>query len=279
MNRHKLEEAAAKFFMLASVFAIAGVFLTIIVTIAVKGGGALSLEMITSQSGGGFYMGQGGGILNAIVGSLAIGIGSSALALLISLPVAVYINFYAGKNGKIANAVRTALDILWGIPSIVYGAAGFLIMTLAGIKISLLAGIITVTLLILPVMARIIDEALSSLPAQLIEASYALGSTRLETTLKIALRKCLPGIITAVLISFGRGIGDAASVMFTAGYSDYVPDSLLAPAATLPLAIFYQLGTPNATVQACAYGAALVLVIIVLSLSILVRFINRKWAH
>jgi len=93
-------------------------------------------------------------------------------------------------------------------------------------------------------------------------------------------RQALPGILTAVLIAFGRGIGDAASVIFTAGFSDYIPYSLLRPAATLPLAIFFQLGTPFPEVQERAYASALILTIIILIISIVSRLlVGRVTRH
>ena len=165
--------------------------------------------------------------------------------------------------------------MLWGIPSIVYGAFGFTVMLVLGMKTSLLAGIITVALLILPILSRGIDEIIRNIQEELIYASYALGATQLETAFKVVVRQALPGILTSILIAFGRGIGDAASVIFTAGFTDYIPDSLMRPVATLPLAIFFQLGTPFPEVKNRAYASALVLTVIILIISIIVRVINK----
>ena len=173
---------------------------------------------------------------------------------------------------------RFSLDVLWGIPSIVYGAFGFIIMVFLGLRASLLAGIITVTLLELPIMSRAMDEVVRMVPRELEEASYSLGATKLETALKVVVRQSLPGILTAVLIAFGRGIGDAASVIFTAGFTDRIPTSLFQPAATLPLAIFFQLGTPFPEVQERAYASAVVLTIIILIISLISRILFKKYA-
>jgi phosphate transport system permease protein len=132
----------------------------------------------------------------------------------------------------------------------------------------LLAGILVLTLLELPIMVRAMDEVIRTMPIELAEASYALGATRLETALKVIVRQALPGIVTAILLAFGRGIGDAASVLFTAGYTDRLPDSLLRPAASLPLAVFFQLGTAIPEVQQRAYASALILTAIVLMVSL-----------
>jgi len=131
------------------------------------------------------------------------------------------------------------MDVLWGVPSIVYGAFAFMLMIYFGFRNSLGAGTFTVAIMITPIMIRAMDEVLKTIPIGLQEASYALGSTKTEIAYKIFFREALPGFATAVLLAFGRGIGDAASVLFTAGFTDYVPHSFKEPAATLPLAIFF----------------------------------------
>ncbi len=232
--------------------------------------------MITRTPQGGFYLGKEGGILNAILGSLYLAGGATLLALLLSLPIVLFLDVASRTKAAVAVQVRFALDVLWGIPSIVYGAFGFVVMALVGLRASLLAGIIVVALLELPIMARSMDEVLRLVPAALKDASASLGATRLETAVRVVLRQCLPGLLTAVLIAFGRGIGDAASVLFTAGFTDNLPTSLLQPAATLPLAIFFQLGTPFPEVRARAYASAAVLTLIILAVSLVARRLSRK---
>jgi len=116
-------------------------------------------------------------------------------------------------------------------------------------------------------------------PPELKEISYALGTTRLETTMSVVLRQALPGMITAVLLAFGRGIGDAASILFTAGYTDEIPSSLFDPVASLPLAVFFQIGTPIPEVQERAYAAALILLLIVLMVNIISRFLGWRFSR
>jgi phosphate transport system permease protein len=120
------------------------------------------------------------------------------------------------------------------------------------------------------------DEVLRMMPADLEQASLALGATRLETALRVVTKQMLPGLLTAALLAFGRGIGDAASVLFTAGYTDRIPTTLLSPVASLPLAVFFQLGTPFPEVQNRAYASALILTIIVLGISLLSRWLAEK---
>ena len=275
MDKRKLEETIFKGLMTASTLIVVGSLLAVIVVVVLKGAPALSLSMLTQTPKGGYYLGKEGGILNAIVGSLYLASGATALAFVISLPVTMYLHEYAGRS-RFTSFTRLVLDVSWGIPSIVYGAFGLAIMLYLRMRASLLMGIIVVALLILPIMTRAMEEVVRMVPLELKEASYALGATKLETVLKVVSRQALPGILTAVLLAFGRGIGDAASVLLVAGYTDYIPHSLFDPVATLPLAVFFQLATPIPKVQQRAYASAVILLGIVLLLSIASRLLTKK---
>lgn len=273
----KTEEIFFRIMMIISTVAIAAALLLIIFSILFNGLPALSWDMITQTPKGGFYFGKEGGILNAVIGSLYLSVCSSIIAFIIGLPVAMYMNVFMKKYKRTLNSVRFILDILWGIPSIVYGAFGFVIMIYFGLKTSLLAGIITISLFILPIMVRSMDEVLKTVPSGLHESALSLGSTRSEISFKIFFRQCIPGIVTAVLLSFGRAIGDAASVLFTTGYTDSIPESLSDPAATLPLAIFFQLSSPVEEVRQRAFASAAVLTFIILLISIVARLLSTRY--
>ena len=274
-HRRHIEEGIVKSLMILSFIILIGVLGYILFTILIKGLPAMNLDMITKTPQGGFYLGKEGGILNAIIGSLYLAFGATLLAILVSLPLALYLGTYLRRSGW-ANLVRLAMDILWGIPSIVYGAFGFTIMLALGMRASLLAGILVLALLEFPIMTRAIEEVVRMVPRDLEQASYALGSTRLETALKVVTRQMLPGIVTAILLAFGRAIGDAASVLFVAGFSDHIPTSLFQPVASLPLAVFFQLGTPFPEVQQRAYASALILTAIVLLISFGSRWLSNR---
>jgi len=273
----KVEETFFRVLMILSTAFILLILGIIIYSVFAKGIKAISWEMLTSIPSGGYYYGKGGGILNAIIGSMTLAFGATILAFIIGLPVALYINVFLQGRKKLVNLIRFILDLVWGIPSIVYGAFGFTIMVLIGLQTSLLAGIITVTLFILPIMIRSMDEILRTVPVGLSEATYSLGSNKSELAFKIFTRQSVSGIITAVLLSFGRAIGDAASVLFTAGYTDNLPNSFLEPVATLPLSIFFQLASPVPEVQARAYASALVLTVIILIVSLFSRGIGKRY--
>jgi len=185
-------------------------------------------------------------------------------------------NVYLVKHHSLVNAIRFVFDVLWGVPSIVYGAFGFILMVFLGVRASLLVGIITVSLFIVPIMVRAIDESLKSVPRGLLESALSLGSTRSEISDRMFSREASQCIITAILLGFGRAIGDAASVLFTTGYTDRIPTSLMEPSATLPLSIFFQLSSPIEAVQDRTYASATVLISMVLVISLLSRFIGNR---
>ena len=207
--------------------------------------------------------------------SLYLAAGGTLLAMIFSVPIAMYLKTYLGES-KWGHYVRLSLDVLWGIPSIVYGAFGFTLMIALGMRASLLAGIIILALIELPIMTRAMDEVIRRMPVDLEHAALALGSTKFEVALRVVTRQMLPGITTAILLGFGRGIGDAASVLFTAGYTDRIPTSLMRPTASLPLAVFFQLGSPYPEVQQRGYAAALILTIIVLAVSLGSRWLSSR---
>ncbi len=271
------EEQMMRFLMFVATLIVFGFVFSIVYAILKQGWGSMSWDMITKLPGGGFYIGKEGGFLNAIVGSLYIVGASTILGLIISIPVVFFLNVYLKSQSKTAYIARLAYDVLFGIPSIVYGAFGFTIMIYFGLRTSVLGGIIVITLLIIPIFIRSMDEVARNFPRDILDATYSLGATRWET-IAVVLRQIAPGIATATLLSIGRAIGDAAAVLFTSGYSDSIPTSLSQPAATLPLAVFFQLSSPIKEVQNRAYAAALVLTIIVLILSILGRLISSKFS-
>jgi phosphate transport system permease protein len=278
MKRRKLEEAIFKALMLASLAVVLASLAAILLVVVVRGAPSLNLAMVVQTPKGGYYLGKEGGIANAIVGSLYLAFGASILSILVSLPIAFALQReYTSR--RLTRVTRLVLDILWGTPSIVYGAFGFVIMRYFHLRASLLGGILVLTLLMVPIMTRAIEEVIRMVPMELKESAYAMGANRIETTLAVVLRQALPGVVMAVMLAFGRGIGDAASILFTAGYTDYIPRSLLEPVASLPLAIFFQIGTPILEVQQRAYASALILLIIVLAVSLASRLLSQRFTR
>lgn len=273
----KIEEAVFKMITRIAAYSLVVILGYILFIVFKNGFSSLSWEMISSVPSGGYYYGGDGGVLNAIIGSLYIALGATIIAIIIGVPAALFINSHLMRSHRTQNTIRYVLDALWGIPSIVYGAFGFTLMVFLGLSASLLAGILTVSFLITPIVIRTFDDVLSTIPRGLHEASLSMGSTNTETAFKVLFKQGFSGFITAVLLAFGRGIGDAASVLFTAGYTDLLPGNLDEPAATLPLAIFFQLGSPIPEVRQRAYAAGVILTVIILIISLTSRLVSNKY--
>ncbi|PDW04456.1 PstA family ABC transporter permease [Candidatus Viridilinea mediisalina] len=266
----KLEEGCFIWLMrLALLIAVVGLG-SILFTITSRGWAALSWEMVSQPPSAGFYLGGGGGILHALLGSLYLATGATLLALLIAVPVVLYINTY-GRGSKTAEMVRLVLNILWGMPSIVFGVFILGLLLALGLRTSLLAGTIALALVIVPILARTFDEVVRLVPHELSETTLALGTTRLELSIML-LRQTMPGLLAGLFLAFERALGDGAAVLFTAGFTSSMPSSLFQPVASLPLVIFFQLATPFPEVQARAYAAALILTAIVLTFGMLGYF-------
>lgn len=274
-NSKFIEEKVVKALMWVAVSLVVLVVASIICTIFVKGFGSLSWDMVTKVPGRNWNTTDDGGFLNAIWGSIIVVAPATLIAMVVSIPVVFYMNLYRRRSNWLSYVARLAYDVLYGIPSIVYGAFAFMIMVMVGMRASVLGGIIVSTLLIIPMFIRNGDEISKSVPDDMIDAAYSLGATKWET-LKVVVRQVLPGMATATLLAVGKAIGDAAAVMFTAGFSDSMATSLSSPTATLPLAIFNWVTMPD-PFPGRAYAAALVLTLIVLILSLGGRWITNHF--
>lgn len=279
VKKRLFKEKVAKVCMQLAGITITGSLFFIVGTILYKGAPYLTWEMISETPKGGFYIGKDGGILNAILGSLYLATVSTALATAIGVPISIYLNVYVKTGSFLERFSKLLFDVLFGIPSIVYGAIAFSLMVWMGIRASLLGGIITITLLTIPIVVRTIDELLKTVPVDLKNITFSLGATRWETA-KMFLRYIKPGIFTAILLAFGRAIGDVAGVLLTTGFSDNLPKYIDEPSATLPLAIFFQLSSPIPEVQGRAYASALILTFIILIIVICTHLLaSRQQKH
>ena len=274
-NSKFIEEKVVKALMWVSVSLVILVVASIICTIFVKGFGSLSWDMVTKVPGRNWNTTDDGGFINAIWGSVIVVAPATLIAMVVSIPVVFYMKRDRRRSNWLSYVARLAYDVLYGIPSIVYGAFAFMIMVMVGMRASVLGGIIVSTLLIIPMFIRNGDEISKSVPDDMIDAAYSLGATKWET-LKVVVRQVLPGMATATLLAVGKAVGDAAAVMFTAGFSDSMATSLSSPTATLPLAIFNWVTMPD-PFPGRAYAAALVLTVIVLILSLGGRWITNHF--
>ncbi|ETA69261.1 phosphate ABC transporter membrane protein 2, PhoT family [Methanolobus tindarius DSM 2278] len=236
--------------------------------------------------------GFGGGIANAIVGTILLSLLSTIMASPIAVGTALYMKRYA-KNKHLINNFSFIIDVLSGTPSIVLGIFGLMIfvyhMRFITGGFSLISGAIALTILILPVIERSAEEAIKSVPAELEEASYALGATKWETISKITLPNAATGIVTGIVLSVGRAAEESAVVVLTAGYSQFMPEfgvsakeSMLfgiriSPlqnlVASLPITVYHSFEFPSMVSPSEGFAAAFVLIVIVMLINAITRLI------
>jgi phosphate transport system permease protein len=251
--------------------------IVIIFDIVSNGLPALTWEFLTE---GPRNLGREGGIFPAIVGTIYLVIGAVAIALPIGVGAAIYLNEYT-TEGKITRIIRAGNDLLNGTPSIVFGLFGFAFLVLfVGLGVSLIAGQITLALMILPTIIRTSEEALKTVPDSLRQGSLALGATRWQTVSRVVLPAAAPGILTGTILGIGRAAGETAPLLFTAVVFSkrFLPTSLSEPVMALPYHLFIlATNVPGAETQ--KYGTALVLLLLVTgiySVAILMRRHAKK---
>ena len=216
---------------------------------------------------------SGGGIANAIEGSLLL----VSLAMLISFPFGVFAGIYLSEYGKgrLSKTIRTLTNTLSGIPSIVAGLLGYTLIVVR-FGFSLLSGSVALSLLAIPYIVRISEEALRSVPNEIREAGLALGLPKWKVTLYLVVGAARPRIIAGALLALARIMGEAAPLLFTAFGNPSHVKSILEPSDALPLLIFNYALSPYNDWHIKAWGAALVLMVIVLVINLSVKYYFRK---
>ena len=194
------------------------------------------------------------------------------LALAVSLPLgigaAIYLTEYTGRGNKLVSLIRITAETLSGIPSIVYGLFGMLFfVTALKLKLSLISGALTLSIMVLPTILRTTEEALLAVPESYREGSFGLGAGRLRTVWKIVLPSALPGIFAGVILAMGRIVGESAALIYTAGTVAKVPDSLFSSTRTLAVHM-YALSSEGLYIDQ-TYATAVVLLLIVVGINAL----------
>jgi phosphate transport system permease protein len=200
------------------------------------------------------------------VGSVLLPLVALVIAVPLGVGTAVYLTEYT-RETRLTRLIRFGTDCLAGIPSIIFGLFGFILfVTMLGMGWSLLSGGLTLAIMILPTIIRTSEEAILAVPHSYREVSFSLGATRWETVAKVVLPNALPGIVTGVMLGIGRAIGETAAVIFTAGSSLRLPNSLFDPVRTMSVH-FYILAREGISAE-YAYGTAAVLVLSVLTVNL-----------
>jgi phosphate transport system permease protein len=243
-----------------------------------KGLGAWSPSFFTSDPTGNTFFGGSsiGGIKSAILGTIEIVALASAIAIPIGIGVAIWLVEY-GKNSWFAHTVRFFVDVLTGVPSIVFGLFVYIVLivgtgsTYAGYK-----GSIALSLLMLPVVIRSAEVILLLVPAALRESALALGAPRWRVIFSIVLPTALPGMVTGVLLAVARAAGETAPLLFTAAATLKTSFNLGGFMNSLPVQIYKDVTSPTPAVVDRAWGAALTLVVMILLLNLIARLIARR---
>ena len=257
----KVRDSIIKGIICLCAFSCVAVLIWLILYIVLNGIPALNLEFFQS-------------LIPSVTSTLAI----IGLTLVFSVPIgimcAIYLTEYA-RSSKVVKAISFAVDSLSGIPSILYGLFGMtMFVTLLSFKWSLLSGSLTLAIMILPVIIRVCQESLITVPPEYKEGSFAMGATRLKTLVKIVLPCTSRGIVTAIILSIGRIVGETAAVYLTAGMVNRVPESVMDSGRTLSVHL-YMLAKEAISFEQ-AFGTATVLIVIILIVNTATNLIVRE---
>lgn len=278
-RKHLWQGVAFTLFRILSALVV--LTLLLILAFIIKNGiGVISWEFLTTAPEEGMTK---GGIYPAIVGTLYLVAGSMLFSFPIGVMSGIYMNEYA-KNGFLIRFIRVMTNNLSGVPSVVFGIFGLaLFVNWFGWGDSLLAGSLTLGMLILPVIIRTTEEALKSIDNSYREGSRALGASKLQTIRKVILPMAFPNILTGLILSIGRVAGETAPILFTAAafYLPVLPHSVFDQVMALPyhLYVIAVSGTDLEATRPMAYGTALVLIFIVLVLNLISNLVRRYFVR
>jgi phosphate transport system permease protein len=241
-----------------------------------QGLGALSWDFFTTDPSGRF-IGPAGGVRSAIVGTVLIVSLAAAIAVPAGIGIALYLVEY-GKQTTFANTVRYFVDVMTGVPSIVFGLFIYIVLVLTGFAGAFAGwkGSVALALLMLPVVVRSAEVVLALVPDSLREAALALGAPRWRVVLRIVLPTALPGLVTGSMLAIARGAGETAPLLFTAFAVNATTWNLGAQMNSLPIQIFNDVRQPRAELVERAWAAALTLVAMIVLLTLLARLIQRR---
>jgi len=244
--------------------------------VAKRGLSAWSWHFFSTDPTGSF-LGDPGGVKSAILGTIMMVALATVIAVPLGVGVALYLTEY-GKDSKFAKAVRYFVDVMTGVPSIVFGLFVFIVLILGGVGGGYAGwkGSIALALLMLPVVTRSAEVVLLLVPSTLRESALALGAPRWRVIARVVLPTALPGIVTGSLLAVARAAGETAPLLFTAAIVNGTNLDLGQRMNSLPVQIFTDVGQAQDRLVARAWGAALTLVLLVLLLTLVARFMSRR---
>jgi len=264
--------------VLASATLLALVPLVLILWYLVKKGiGSWSGNFFTTDPYGNF-LGDPGGVKSAILGTLEMMGLATAISVPVGVGVALYLTEY-GRESRFGSAVRYFIDVMTGVPSIVFGLFVYITLVVSGVGGSGFAGwkgAVALSLLMLPVVTRSAEVVLLLVPDSLREAALALGAPRWRVVLRVVLPTALPGLVTGSLLAIARGAGETAPLLFTAAIVQGTSFDLGQRMNALPSQIFADIGQAQDRLVGRAWGAALTLVLMILILTVFARLVARR---
>ncbi len=273
MKRYKNHPLSLVLFLLVNLAAVitAAVVLFLIGYILWHGVPNLSLPGIFAWE----YNGENQSMTPAIINTLIM----TALTLLLAVPIgvfaAIYLVEYSKKGSKLVKLIRVTAETLAGIPSIVYGLFGYIVFVITlGWSYTLISGVITLSIMILPLIIRTTEEALMAVPDSFREGSFGLGAGKLRTVFRIVLPSAVPGIAAGIILAIGRIAGESAALIFTSGTNPVVAKGLFTSASTLSVHLYALLTEGLYTEQ--AYAVAAVLLFLVIGINALSSVVAKK---
>jgi len=280
LNNKRLSQAVAFTVFKIMSYSVVAILIFILGFIISKGIGVINWDFLSKAPEEGMTK---GGIFPAIVGTLALVLGSSLFSFPIGIMSGIYMNEYA-TGSKLATFIRIMTNNLSGVPSVVFGLFGMaLFVNTMGFGDSILAGSLTLGLLSLPLVIRTTEESLKAIEFSYREGSLALGATKLQTIRKVVLPMAFPNIITGLILSIGRVSGETAPILFTvaAYFLPKLPTSIFDQVMALPYHL-YVISTSGTDIEASrgiAYGTALVLIVLVLLVNILANVLRNYFSR
>jgi phosphate transport system permease protein len=244
--------------------------------VAKRGLGAWNSSFFTTDPTGNF-LGNPGGVKSAILGTLEMVALATVIAVPIGVGVALYLTEY-GKDSRFASAVRYFVDVMTGVPSIVFGLFVYIVLILGGVGGGYAGwkGSVALALLMLPIVTRSAEVVLLLVPNTLRESALALGAPRWRVVGRVVLPTALPGLVTGMLLAVARAAGETAPLLFTAAIVNGTSFDLGTRMNSLPVQIFNDVGQAQDRLVTRAWGAALTLVLIVLVFTLIARLMSRR---
>lgn len=247
---------------------------SILFEVVKNGVSAISFEFLVKPPGS---IGSGkGGIGPAIQGTLIVVGLASVMAVPVGVLTGIYLSEYAKSNSKFAFAVRFFNDVLTGLPSIIVGIVGYITIVLTIGSFSVIAGAFSLSLIMIPILSRITEETLKVIPNSIREAAHSLGIPKWKITLFIVLKTAMSGVITGIVLSVARIAGETAPLIMTILGTSLFFSSLTGPVDALPLRIWRLASQPYESAHAQGWGAALILIMIVLTLNVVLRLLSQR---